>query len=177
MHYGAELRGAGRCGRHRKKLNARLVWNERYHEQEFSILAAIKKGRPVPDWVDDEPFLEPGEYWILEAYGDLLTCRTLDGVIPWSAIVEYADRAGLEPDVTQAFVRIIRYLDMERIERQRRKRGRGEYEDLKEGVHEIDEATANKIQAGTRMQPASQDQMIAAAKARMLRAKEGRRGK
>lgn len=34
------------------------------------------------------------------------------GPVPWSKIVEYADRYGLDPDVSEAFVDIIRTMDV-----------------------------------------------------------------
>ena len=49
------------------------------------------------------------------AFFDLSTCRAFSesgpGPIPWTAVVEYADRAKLEPDVTAGFVRVIRAMD------------------------------------------------------------------
>lgn len=92
---------------------------ENYREKEFSILAAIQKGRKLPEWADNEQYLEPAEEWLLSAYFDLATCRGVDGAIPWRDMVEYADRAGLEPDVGRAFVRIMRIVDMERMDRSR----------------------------------------------------------
>ena len=34
------------------------------------------------------------------------------GPIPWSKMVQYADRSGLDPDVADAFVDIMRTMDM-----------------------------------------------------------------
>jgi len=54
------------------------------------------------------------------AFFDLCTCRALSesgpGPIPWTAIVEYADRAGLELDVEAGFVRVIRAMDAAYLE-------------------------------------------------------------
>jgi hypothetical protein len=50
----------------------------------------------------------------LHAFFDLTTCRAIGmdlGPIPWTAIVAYADRAGLDPAGCEAFVAVIRTLD------------------------------------------------------------------
>lgn len=121
MHKSAELRRAGGGTSNRKKLTARLVWYEHYHEKEFSILAAIEKGRKLPQWAEEEPYLEPSEVWLMDAYSDLCTCRGVDGMIPWRDMVEYADRAELDADVNRAFVQIMRSIDTERMNRHRSK--------------------------------------------------------
>lgn len=51
----------------------------------------------------------------LKSFHDLSTERSIGmglGPIPWSKIVEYADWYGLEPDVIEAFVDIIRTVDV-----------------------------------------------------------------
>ena len=40
------------------------------------------------------------------------------GTIPWTAIVQYSDRYHLEPDVSEAFVDIIREMDQTYIQYQ-----------------------------------------------------------
>lgn len=92
---------------------------EEYHTKEFSLLAAIDKGRKLPQWAEDEPYLEPAEDWLLGAYFDLATCRGVDGAIPWRDMVEYADRAEMDPDLNRAFVRIMRHVDSEKTARSR----------------------------------------------------------
>jgi len=81
----------------------------------FSVEAAIAKGRPLPSWyMDEEPEIEPADSFFLRAFGDLSTCRSsgMDlGPIPWTAIVNYGERAGLEPDTIEAFVIVIRTMD------------------------------------------------------------------
>ena len=51
----------------------------------------------------------------MKSFHDLSTERSIGmslGPIPWSKIVQYADRYQLEPDVTEAFVDIIRIMDV-----------------------------------------------------------------
>lgn len=51
----------------------------------------------------------------MKSFHDLSTERSIGmglGPIPWSKIVEYADWYGLEPDVIEAFVDIIRTVDV-----------------------------------------------------------------
>lgn len=50
----------------------------------------------------------------MKAFNDLSTCRSTSmsiGPIPWTAIIEYANWYGLEKDVTEAFIDIIREMD------------------------------------------------------------------
>ncbi len=76
-------------------------------EKEFSIQAAIEKGRKLPDWYINEPVLYPGDVFFISAYFDLS-----DGnPIRWIDRVRYAERKGLEPDVVEMFNHIIRELD------------------------------------------------------------------
>jgi len=52
----------------------------------------------------------------MKSFHDLGTERSIGmslGPIPWSKIVQYADRSGLEPDVAEAFVDIMRTMDVE----------------------------------------------------------------
>jgi hypothetical protein len=84
------------------------------------IAPAEAKGRELPDWVHKKPVENRGDDFYLSAFSDLGTCRSLSqempGPIPWTAIVEYADRAGLESDVSQGFIRIIRAMDLVYLE-------------------------------------------------------------
>ncbi len=55
----------------------------------------------------------------LKAFYDLSTCRSSGmgvGPIPWSAMIAYAEWYGLDRDVTEAFVDIIREMDSAYIE-------------------------------------------------------------
>lgn len=55
----------------------------------------------------------------MKAFYDLSTCRSAGmgiGPIPWNAIIQYAGWYGLDRDVTEAFVDIIREMDSAYIE-------------------------------------------------------------
>lgn len=61
-----------------------------------------------------EPILDPEDEFFLVAFDRLSTCRHMGmgfGPIPWRDIILYADRAGLEPDVHDMFVSVIRAMD------------------------------------------------------------------
>lgn len=79
------------------------------------IEAALVKGRPVPLWAHEEPPIYQGDDFFLTAFFDLSTCRYYSegtpGHIPWTSIIQYADWAGLYPEVCAGFVRIIRAMD------------------------------------------------------------------
>jgi hypothetical protein len=84
------------------------------------IDSALAKGRDLPPWALNEPPMFRGDDFFLMAFFDLSTCRALSdsgpGPIPWTAIIEYSDRAMLELDVEAGFVRIIRALDFVYLE-------------------------------------------------------------
>lgn len=85
-----------------------------YNEKKFSIEAAIEKGRPLPEWYLDEPELIPGDDFFLSAFHQLSTERQIGdvpGSIPWSKIVQYSDRRGLEPDVSVLLEHVIMRMD------------------------------------------------------------------
>lgn len=76
--------------------------------------AGIKKGRPLPEWVLEAPDLAEGDDFFLKAFWDLSTGRQVGmatGPIPWRDILQYASYSGLERDVADAFVVIIRSMD------------------------------------------------------------------
>lgn len=86
----------------------------RYQRDGFSVDAAIAKGRPLPDWYLDQPEIAPGDDFYLRAFNNLGTCRQIGmsvGPIPWDRCIDYAERAGLEPDLIDAFVSVIRAMD------------------------------------------------------------------
>jgi hypothetical protein len=86
----------------------------RCSRDNFSIEAAAAKGRDLPEWFMDEPFLEPGDDFYLKAFRDLDTCRAYGmsaGPIPWKDIVYYAERSFLDEDLINPFVYIIRAMD------------------------------------------------------------------
>jgi hypothetical protein len=86
----------------------------RYERDGFSVEAAFKKKRKLPDdhWYWDQP----PEVWGAEAfeaaYRDLVSCRPPDGPIPWTAVMAYADREGLPRDLANALWVVIKRIDM-----------------------------------------------------------------
>lgn len=73
------------------------------------------KGRELPQWYLDEPVLLPSDGFYLKAFGELNTCRGPTGFgiseIPWTAIVQYGHHVGLEDDMIDALVVVIRKMD------------------------------------------------------------------
>jgi len=54
------------------------------------------------------------DVFYLKSFHDLSTCRVSGmgvGSIPWTAMIQYASWYGLEKDVTEAFVDIMRAMD------------------------------------------------------------------
>lgn len=92
-----------------------MVWELEYSDKEFSIQARLAKGLPEPEWVQEEPIEQRGDDFYLTAFYQLSSDRQFGGnapgPIPWSSIVQYADRRGLDPDVSIAFEHIIRAID------------------------------------------------------------------
>lgn len=78
----------------------------------FSVEAARKKKRKLPQWYLDEPPEPYASEFFYDAFRDLCTCRPPDGgAIPWDKAMAYAERTGLEPDVVDAFWTVIRMMD------------------------------------------------------------------
>ena len=68
----------------------------------------------MPQWYLDEPEIDPINTFYLQAFYDLSTCRSIGqilGPIPWNIVVQYAEHVGLEIDMTDLFIRVIRSLD------------------------------------------------------------------
>jgi len=86
----------------------------RLSKDQFSIDAALRKGRKLPDWYLDEPPLGDGDHFYLKAFWDLNTCRPSGwgaGPIPWDKIIRYAEWACLDGILTNVFVLIIQRMD------------------------------------------------------------------
>ncbi len=68
----------------------------------------------MPQWYLDEPPLCVGDEFYFKAFWDLDTTRSYGmelGPIPWNLIVDYAERAELDEELKEPFVRIIRGMD------------------------------------------------------------------
>ncbi len=75
------------------------------------IIDSIRAGRPYPDAIANAPSLEPHEVFYFNAYQELSTCRQTElGLIPWTAIREYAHEYGTSID---DLVTIILLIDVE----------------------------------------------------------------
>lgn len=76
---------------------------------------AEARGQPPPDWAADCPEILRGEDFYLRAFWDLHTERQLGAVvpgpIPWSAVVTYGSRFGLEPSMVDVLAEVVRELD------------------------------------------------------------------
>ena len=86
----------------------------RYARDGFSVEAARKKGRPIPEdhWYHQKPTLPPGVDVFTEAFRDLTTCRPPDGAVPWTATMLWADRKGLPPHFADVLWSVIRRVDL-----------------------------------------------------------------
>ncbi|MEJ7831345.1 MAG: hypothetical protein WKF79_00385 [Nocardioides sp.] len=84
----------------------------RFDRDGYSVDAARKKKRKLPDWYLNEPAEPPQADFFYDAFRDLATCRPPDGgAIPWDKAMAYADRKGLKPDVADALWTVIRKMD------------------------------------------------------------------
>jgi hypothetical protein len=78
--------------------------------------AAIAKGRPPPDWFENDNVVLPAaaEFY-MAAFWDLSTCRPMGmtvGPIPWDKIQAYAEFADLNRELAQVFGIVIRRMDI-----------------------------------------------------------------
>lgn len=103
-----------------------MIWVLRFDRDGFSVEAARKKKRPLPQWYLDEPDDPPAASIFYEAFRDLATCRSADGPIPWRDAMAYADRKGLAPDVAEALWTVIRKMDQAERRWQIENMGRGD---------------------------------------------------
>ncbi|MES0340684.1 MAG: hypothetical protein ABUK08_00050 [Candidatus Humimicrobiaceae bacterium] len=91
-----------------------MIWELEFKEKEFSLQAAIAKGRALPEWALNKPEHLPGDEFFLTAFYQLSSCRyfsEVPGPIPWDKIILYAHIRELEPDVSLAFEYILREMD------------------------------------------------------------------
>lgn len=72
---------------------------------------------PLPAWYTaGAPRLAAGAQIYIDAFWELSTERDFGyamGPIPWSKIMEYADRAGLDAVMNRVFLKVVRELDEE----------------------------------------------------------------
>lgn len=72
-------------------------------------------GQPLPrDWDPNPPEIEPDGAWILRAFWDLSSERPIGfslGPIPWSSVVRYGARAGLDREASDVLWAHVRALD------------------------------------------------------------------
>lgn len=96
----------------------------RYERDGFSVEAARKKRRKLPDWYVNRPPDVKGSAFFYEAYRDLATERRhAEGAIPWSACRLWCRDLRLQPDIANAVWIVVSRMDL--AERQWR------YEQLK----------------------------------------------
>ncbi len=91
-----------------------MIWELRFNRDEFSIESGIKKGRKLPDWYINEPQISQVDYFYIKSFYDLSTCRNSGmsiGPIPWTAIKKYTEHYGLEFDVAESLIDIIKEMD------------------------------------------------------------------
>jgi len=87
---------------------------EKFEFEETIVSAAIKRGQPIPDGITNAPQLAEFLEIYLVAYYELETCRPVGmevGMIPWTAINEYALRHCIEGFEFDYFVKVIRGVD------------------------------------------------------------------
>lgn len=83
-------------------------------EEGFSLDQAVLKGRPLPEWYMEEPPTTEGDEFYLRAFNELATTRQVGlgfGPIPWDKMLAYAQVHGLEQDVTELFIYVVREMD------------------------------------------------------------------
>lgn len=92
------------------------------HALETGQYQRATRGR-LPQWYLDAPMLRPGDEFYLQAFFELSTERSFGmgaiGPIPWSRIIDYGQRAGLDKQMQDVLVRVLRTLDEEYLKWQR----------------------------------------------------------
>ena len=74
----------------------------------------LKAGMSLPVPWQDKPTMKGRDFWYMEAFGELSTCRAIGmdvGPIPWSSIILYVDRQRIETE--WEFNTVIRSMDTE----------------------------------------------------------------
>ena len=86
----------------------------RCQEESWSIESGLEKGREPPDWFLDGPFLEESDRVFVDAFWRLSTERPVGmalGVIPWMAMMRYAQWLGLVGEASEVFVEVMEAMD------------------------------------------------------------------
>jgi len=97
----------------------------RVERQLYSLEAGIRKGRELPDWFLDEPPIPPNANFFIRAFDDLSTCRDHGmgyGPIPWDRIVQYGYHAGLDDDMVEVLIRVVRRMDNKFLDQKAKER-------------------------------------------------------
>ena len=91
------------------------MWELEYDQKSFAIEQHLRLHRPLPqglqEVVDSEPVLEEFEWFYQQAYWNLYTERGGSSATPWSKIVEYGERFGLDSDMIKVLVMVTRTLE------------------------------------------------------------------
>lgn len=77
---------------------------------------AEQDGMPIPDAILNAPELWIGDDLFLQGFDELDTCRAIGlakGQIPWTAIFQYCQFNGFDPDLAHEFNLVIRMVDTE----------------------------------------------------------------
>jgi len=68
----------------------------------------------LPQWYLEQPQLVEGDAFYIKAFWNLHTCRSFGmglGPIPWDKIIAYCHYKGLDEELVEPFVVIIRSMD------------------------------------------------------------------
>ena len=94
-----------------------MIFQRRLAKDGWSIETIKERGLKLPDWYVNSPARFIGDTFYLNAYAELCTERhSTDysvGVIPWSSIVNYARHHGINDDILESFIYIIREMERE----------------------------------------------------------------
>lgn len=87
------------------------MWELRYSDECYVVRIKLRKRQPLPDWYLDEPTVLQIEKFYLASFWKLVTERRGGQVIPYSCIVEFAERSGLDSDMIDPFCAVMWTLD------------------------------------------------------------------
>ena len=91
-----------------------MKWELRLSRDGFSIDAAKRKGRALPDWYLKEPPVHPNDIYYFQWFWKLNSCRNYEfGPIPYDKVIALADRVGLDEPMIDLLNFIIESMDAE----------------------------------------------------------------